>query len=188
MRRAFTRSGGLVLIITNLLLIACGEKEKPTPELGVSINGVRWAESNIGARGVFVDSADEYGEFYTFGDDPCPSGWRMPLMEEWAHLSEPGKVRRTVTTRGDEKIRGMLFTDRITGAYIFLPMAGYRLSATGRISGRGTYGNYWSASLWWQKSSDEGEGYSFVFFDAAAVDPADAANFNYTLSVRCVRT
>lgn len=67
--------------------------------------------------------------------------WRMPTETEWAELIE--NCTWTWTTQNE--VNGMLVTAS-NGNSLFFPCAGFRYSAV--IAGVGSYGRYWSSSLY----------------------------------------
>jgi len=77
------------------------------------------------------------------------SKWRMPTWEEMKELDED--CTWTWTTQSG--VKGMKVTGP-NGNSIFLPAAGYRYGTD--LSGRGSYGYYWSATL--------GEDYSYYAY------------------------
>ena len=68
-------------------------------------------------------------------------GWRMPTKAEWQELY----ANTTCTWTLQNGVYGRLFT-AANGNSIFLPAAGYR--SGGSQSDVGSYGNYWSGSLY----------------------------------------
>ena len=119
---------------------------QPPVEQGVVVNGVRWATRNVDTPGTFAQNPESFGRLYqwnrrsawnvrystvlgwnsstptgtswTFLNDPCPPGWRVPTRAELQRLVDAGS---TWTTRNG--VNGRLF-----GAapnQIFLPAAGY---------------------------------------------------------------
>ena len=135
------------------------------------INGVEWATRNVDAAGTFAAAPEEYGMFYKWNDrtawpstgnvswnstsypaagwaeinDPCPEGWQVPTKAEQAVLLDTEKVTRVWTTRNG--VNGARFTDKTSGASVFLPGAGYRYHSDGKIEGQGNNGLYWSATF-----------------------------------------
>jgi cell division septation protein DedD len=122
-------------------------------ETGVKINGVTWATRNVDAPGTFAEKPESAGMLYHFDqktvfynainegkpanwdselkspnkewtkeNDPSPEGWRVPTPEELKKLLDESKVTRVWS---DTK-KGFTFTDKATGAAIFLPSAGSR--------------------------------------------------------------
>ena len=69
------------------------------------------------------------------------SGWRMPTKEEWQELYN----NTTVTWTTQNGVNGRLFTAS-NGNSLFLPAAGYRSDSS--LYGAGSYGYYWSSSLY----------------------------------------
>lgn len=89
------------------------------------------------------------------------AGWRMPTREEMSELGS--NCTYEWTTRND--INGILFTSRINGNSIFLPIAGVRYYS---LSDANTLGYYWSSSLTTNSDSPEyggsGSAWCFYFF------------------------
>lgn len=143
-------------------------------DLGLSVN---WAGWNVGAS-----SPEEYGDFFAWGETSPKSGdytestyryhngnsyenigsnisgtqydaarvnwggsWRMPTKSECEEL----KNRCTWKWTTYKGINGMKVTGP-NGNSIFLPAAGYRYYTLGD---RGSYGYYWSGSLYGSNSS-----------------------------------
>ncbi len=69
------------------------------------------------------------------------SDWRMPTKEEWQELYQ--NTTHTWTTQNG--VEGRLFTAS-NGNSLFLPGAGYRNDSS--LEGAGSYGYYWSSSLY----------------------------------------
>ena len=44
-------------------------------------------------------------------------------------------------------VEGRIFSDKVTGKTIFLPVQGYRIDNSGRLCGTETNGYYWSRSV-----------------------------------------
>jgi len=111
----------------------------------VIINGVKWATRNVGEKGEFVSSPEKYGIDYTWevAKNVCPSGWRLPTQEEINRLIDTEKVSNKWTTQNG--VNGYLFTDKRTGAKLFLPATGGRDGKTGSFDYRGQAGYYWSS-------------------------------------------
>jgi len=139
---------------------------------GVVINGVRWATRNVGDPGTFASSPCDYGEYYQFNkgttdflpyddyfnsdyaqsdswlpaNDPSPAGWRVPTLVEIQKLFDTNYV--TYEWIDENGLTGGKFTDRTTGNSIFLPAAGYRYGYDGTFSYVGSYGRYWSSTVY----------------------------------------
>ncbi len=130
----------------------------------VEVGGVQWADRNMEG-------------LYSFGDDPCPAGWRVPTIEELSLLAESN-----YSSAG----QGVEFTDKVSGRSIILPLAGYRLPGSSEINGEGSYGCYWSGT-----AGEEGKGLSLTIFVSpkngkVTIFPADPAEVGVAQSVRCV--
>ena len=174
---------------------------------GVVINGVRWATCNVDAPGTFAATTRDAGMFYQWGrnvgwsnanplasapegrtwdtstfsgtewpsaDDPCPQGWRLPVRAEFDKPCDTEKVSRTWSA-------GFTFTDIATGESVSFPAAGNRTYTAGVLSGKGTYGYYWSSTGY------TGNIHAYYMDSYAGVN----AYTNYTrrnngFSVRCV--
>lgn len=102
---------------------------------------------------------------------PC----RMPTLGEFQELNNNCDSEWT----DENGVTGRRFTSRINGNSIFFPASGRR-HGTG-LSGRGSVGVYWSASL---RSQTVGYG---LGFNSGGVNPADYNNRFYGFSVRAVQ-
>ena len=101
--------------------------------------------------------------------------WRMPTVGEFQELAANCDSEWT----DEDGVAGRRFTSRINGNSIFFPASGFR-NGTG-LYYRGSYGYYWSASLYSQTY-----GYS-LGFDSGGVNPAgNYVRFN-GFSVRAVQ-
>lgn len=134
---------------------------------GVVINGIRWATRNVDAPGTFAVTPESYGMFYqwnrkkgwsstgivsgwdysslplgatwTESNDPCPKGWRVPIISELKSLVNSGSIW---TIRNG--VAGRLFeTDNNC---VFFPAAGCRSFYDGSLYIGGTDGQYWSST------------------------------------------
>ena len=101
--------------------------------------------------------------------------WRMPTVGEFQELAANCDSEWT----DEDGVAGRRFTSRINGNSIFFPASGYR-NGTGLYI-RGSYGYYWSASLYSQTS-----GYS-LNFNSGGVLPAHYDGRFYGFSVRAVQ-
>ena len=102
---------------------------------------------------------------------PC----RMPTVGEFQELNSNCDSEWT----DEDGVAGRRFTSRINGNSIFFPASGYRLG-TG-LYDRGSYGVYWSASLY-----SSANGYD-LDFNSEGVNPAYGNNRFYGFSVRAVQ-
>jgi len=72
--------------------------------------------------------------------DPCPTGWRVPTINEWIAIGADGTTRYTLDgTNKNLSVPGK------ESEPLILPAAGGR-NSSGSTSYQGTYGNYWSSS------------------------------------------
>jgi Fibrobacter succinogenes major domain (Fib_succ_major). len=177
-----------------------------TQDAGVVINGVKWATRNVDAAGTFAATPESAGMFYQWNrkkawnstDDKVtgwdsskskgttwatannlsPAGWRVPTYEELETLIDETKVTSAWTTQNG--VTGRKFTDRTTGASIFLPAAGYRNYSNGTLNYRGFYGYYWSSTV--NNASDA----HYMYFSSAGQTTYSDAYKSHGLSVRCV--
>lgn len=151
---------------------------KRKTDVGVVINGVRWATRNVSATpGTFVDNPEDLGYQYSLNkaENSCPDGWRLPNSEELYYLYN---AKNTWTTING--IRGRLFgSDSNT---VFLPADGSKQVPHIIYLGR-DIGSYDESGLF---ISDE----SGLFISKEEVDlkgASDIRNYYLTGCVRCVR-
>ena len=102
---------------------------------------------------------------------PC----RMPTVGEFQELNAQCDSEWT----DEDGVSGRRFTSRINGNSIFFPASGYRYG-TG-LNNRGSYGLYWSASLYSQTN-----GYYLRFY-STGVNPAYSNNRFNGFPVRAVQ-
>ena len=111
-------------------------------------------------------------------NDPCPAGWRVPVLDEIKTLLDDDKVTHEWTT--ENGVNGKKFTDKASGNTIFMPAAGYRYGNAGALHYAGLNGNYWNSP---QNSSEDAFYFGFG---------SDYAGMNLSfgkaigLSCRCV--
>jgi uncharacterized protein (TIGR02145 family) len=175
-------------------------------DIGVVINGVTWATRNVDEPGTFAESPAYEGRFYQWnrrtaypaigvdwdnslptGDtwetanDPSPAGWRVPTYSEIVSLLDASKVTHEWVTNG------RLFTDKTTGASLFLPAAGW-LDFNYGSSEYSTRGNYWSSEPYgatgaYQLLFAYNSGYLGIGYDNANVE---GSRRSYGFSIRSV--
>ena len=102
---------------------------------------------------------------------PC----RMPTVGEFQELNNNCDSEWT----DEDGVAGRRFTSRINGNSIFFPASGYRYGAG--LSNRGSYGNYWSASL------NSQAGGCNLNFHSGGVNPANSSNRFLGFPVRAVQ-
>lgn len=125
--------------------------------------------------------SNELGDSWASENDPCPEGWRLPtLMEQMTLYDYDSKVSYGKAIQNG--INGFKYTDRTTGAYIFLPTAGRRHGSTGQSGYQGTYGMYWSSTPYggnyaWYMNLDTNINYGEYNYNSRS----------FAASIRCVR-
>ena len=102
---------------------------------------------------------------------PC----RMPTVGEFQELNSNCDSEWT----DEDGVAGRRFTSRINGNSVFFPASGNR-HGTG-LYNRGSYGNYWSASL-----RSQTNGYN-LYFNSSGVNPANNNSRFNGFSVRAVQ-
>ncbi|MDR0873655.1 MAG: Ig-like domain-containing protein [Prevotellaceae bacterium] len=91
------------------------------------------------------DNTMSEGTEWAAENDPSPAGWRVPTIAELATLFDADKVTNEFIEQNS--VRGRKFTDKASGKYIFLPLAGSRSSSlNGGLDGYGNRGSYWSST------------------------------------------
>ena len=107
-----------------------------------------------------LETQDTWGwsgeHFYewTVDNDPCPSGWRVPTIEEFQKLLDRSKVTRTyfdivtpeVQPTGFRSNEGWKFTDNYSGNSISLVQAGM-IQSDGDYTAHAATSGYWTRSL-----------------------------------------
>ena len=101
--------------------------------------------------------------------------WRMPTSAEFQELVDNCECK--MCSRNG--YRGMQFTSKINGNYIFLPCSGNGYGSS--WNNRGSYGYYWSGSLY---SATSGR---YLYFGSGGVDPQNSYSRFYGFAVRPVQ-
>ena len=117
------------------------------------------------------------GTTWTAENDPSPAGWRLPTKEELQSLLDQTKVTSVWTTQNG--VNGRKFTDKTTGANIFLPAAGWRSFSNGTLVNRGSNGFYWSSTV-------NNASYAYYMSIDSTAQYTDTTIKSYGFSVRCV--
>ena len=193
-----------LLLIGNFILIGCNSDDNLDPitqvDVGVVINGVRWATRNVDRPGHFAATPESPGMLYQWNrrtafpttgevtdwnrtgatgtswerqNDPCPPGWRVPTLTEWNSLI----ANSSWTTRYG--VSGRLFG--VEPYQIFLPTTTTRYHVDGRLTNVGVQGNYWSATP--QSGTANARNLFFGSGNNVSMAAFERAN---GLSVRCV--
>ena len=100
----------------------------------MTATGRIWLDRNLGARRVAqaMDDESSYGGYYSFDEVECPPGYRLPTEEEW---------KEEMRSWDDEDTSGAF------NSSLKLPMAGLRESCSGSLFFVGSYGFYWSSTV-----------------------------------------
>ncbi|MCL2328904.1 MAG: hypothetical protein FWC39_10400 [Bacteroidetes bacterium] len=168
------------IIVLQIVFVLCflhiaQAQNTDTTDVGVVINGVKWATRNVGEKGKFVENPEDYGNLYAWNDtkSACPSRWRLPTKQEYDNLYAPGS---TWTTQNGTY--GRIFGS--DNNLIFLPAAGYYDHNPDKFHHKGARGYYWS-------SSAQGSNLAYYFHLSGANSVGTVAGFIQTrYSVRCV--
>lgn len=130
----------------------------------IEIDGKVWMGANVGYA-----YDNHYGGKYTFSQNPCPSGWRMPSKDELSSLSAH---RSGMTTFNG--VKGRWFSGSKTysdsAPAIFLPI----------LDGDSSHGNYWSST------ASTGDSAYYLYFNASSVYMNSTSRSN-VYSVRCLK-
>jgi uncharacterized protein (TIGR02145 family) len=136
--------------------------------------------------------------------NPCPDGWRLPTVDEWAAVINQARPNSSSTDfsavtpannmltpyKGSSPSNSWSENNNVTpadnfanvmqiGDYLFFPAAGYRYVLNGLLSARGYACNLWSSTT----SSNGAWGIALL----AGIQVAENTTRPYGLSVRCVR-
>ena len=116
-------------------------------------------------------------------NDPSPSGWRVPTLNEIKKLVDTQKVTNEWTTQNG--IYGRKFTDKTNGNSLFLPAAGTLDDRDGsryNCYGNDAYGYYWSST----KTQVSTMPYTITFWRNAEPSFGSMYMPGNGLTVRCV--
>jgi len=94
--------------------------------------------------GTTWDWSEPTGNSWEKANDPSPTGWRVPTEEEFESLRNTTYVKHEWTT--ENGVEGYRYTDKATGASLFLPAAGNRTYDNGALDDADRYGHYWSST------------------------------------------
>lgn len=139
-----------------------------------SVSG--WSQSNAGNTSWRVDTKT--------GNDPCPSGYRLPTPWEWLEVINNNTVTRTGTfMSGATEYGSALHFGVLEGltyrVLLTLPAAGSASQNNGSIGDRGSSGYYWTSK--WVASVGYGGAYIYdrggvLRFNSGSVSAAGGQN------------
>jgi uncharacterized protein (TIGR02145 family) len=112
------------------------------------------------------------------GNDPCPSGFRVPTKSQWN-----GVLANNIKTNVGTDWTGSATnysTGKKFGNNLMLPAAGLRSYENGTLNYRGNYGFYWSSTEYGTNSA-----WNLLFYSSGA-DDADSNFRSNGFSVRCI--
>ena len=199
-----------LLLMANFTFVACNRDDfesDPTTEIGVVIDGIRWATRNVNTPGTFAPHPHSAGRLFQWGtlngvthhfdnttashingwhgtdtaseriawtsvNDPCPTGWRVPTIEELTALRNAGYSDWT-------ELGGV--NGRFFGAgqnRIFLPAAGWRNASSGWLNNVDGSISYWSNS--------QLDGWNAEYLHFSRLDYVFTPFRSLGFSIRCV--
>ncbi|HFK5538454.1 TPA: FISUMP domain-containing protein [Elizabethkingia anophelis] len=131
-------------------------------------------------------SNDSWSDIIKTANDPCPTGYRVPTIDQWnaiiSNYSNPNKnttIEKVGAWLNDETFSTVIyFRDALNGRTLMLPTAGYRDYTDGRLYVRGAYGYYWSSSY------TNSQAHSLYFTNTGLMSGAYFVTSGF--SVRCI--
>jgi uncharacterized protein (TIGR02145 family) len=136
-----------------------------------------WSQTAAAERSWNVD---ENNPIKVTANDPCPTGYRVPTLNEWTAVNTNNTASRTGTFGSSATNYGtaLHFGPNANTKLLTLPAAGYRIETNGALSNRGSIGYYWS-------STESGSFAYYLGFNSSGVDPYFSLRTG-GFSVRCI--
>ncbi len=122
---------------------------------------------------------DEVGTAWSAENNPCPTGWRPPVLQDIGLLNQQTSQWVAATADSPAGIRYIYGT-----ASVFLPAAGMRNKDTGALEGVGTNGYYWTGEES-NKADHKGAFYLQFNSDKNTLEGAPTRTTGYSL--RCIK-
>lgn len=116
------------------------------------------------------------GGSWNTANDPCPEGWRLPSINEWANVIANNNHSTSGIWYYDTDYSAGYSAIYSFGKALFLPIEGFRDNNTGELKFRDEHAYYWS-------STDSGGNY--LYFDKTNLFTA-YTNHDFGFSVRCL--
>ncbi|MDR2004126.1 MAG: fibrobacter succinogenes major paralogous domain-containing protein [Prevotella sp.] len=142
------------------------------------------AASPDAKNGTWNSSTSGFPSVWSSTNTPCPTGYRVPNINELAGLF----TNNTVTYEGtgwnfDASKNPTDFSKGVKiGDYLFLPASGQRDNSSGNLTYRGVYGYYWSATY----STATGR-LNLQFRLGSTVKTDQSLYVTYGMAVRCIK-
>jgi uncharacterized protein (TIGR02145 family) len=117
-----------------------------------------------------------WSDIYKTANDPCPEGFRVPTRSQLDGVLNNNNQNTVGSwTSNDTNYSSA----RLFGEDLMLPAGGLRLSVSGALNYRGSYGRYWS-------STESGNSAWRLRLNSGDVDMANSGSRGRGFSVRCV--
>lgn len=147
---------------------------------GIKVGNQVWMLSNLttevpGSWNYNEDAkiGDRYGRLYTYeaATKVCPSGWRLPTMQDWNDLIK--------TMGGEDKAAPMMLKHSSEGGFN-AKLGG--LATVGNFILLDSYGAYWTAT-----EKDQANAWYLYFTPKSTIVTSTFSVKSHGLSVRCLR-